>query len=748
MFNRVFLFVIALVSIIWITYVGYDLLDQKDKINPQHIFDSKDGEILIINRTKEMDLLQVDFELQASVKTLLEKMLAIPYKNERIYVSRNRELLLVELPSLWNAGMVKEYFGSREMTCNANGSNIFSLDNGFQARFKRNFLLISKTEIGSTEEELQWPVWDKKATASIIQLNQPLRSTDVYFKADGTISYQTRYSKDINSHKVDDQDLFAEVLPNKLKNYHFFERKFAVASNVLTEESPLYQWTESGFVLFDYQGKACIVSDYVSGQDPFVVVNEKASATDSTSSQAKSRIKHVRLTRNFPKNLSQGFYMMYVADKVVISESKEACEQIVADHQLGKTLALTETAKTKIYQKLPRKVSERYITGKTAYTQSAHKNILIRTQIAKLISDELPEETPSEQQELNWTQSLDGEVIQFLGRGNQQFIWSSAGKLIAVSNKKKRWQLELDGKLINEPQLIDLLDNGKEQILFNTPTTIYLIDLNGNHHEGFPVKLDNEATNSVAYFRWKGVGNFLIVDEKNQLLHLDNRGRELDVMKLNVGTCKNPVDVFNQKGNLIAVVSGSENTQTINLQRHRVVKTHAAIPQERITIKGNDGPSYYSFERGELQRQDYTGAEITLANYPDPGHFKVIEGKNFKYIAFSSYNKIHVLNERGIKMFQFEIPFRELASYDIITLQNGKTYIAMIDAIENNLFVFDNSGKCYTEKPLEGKSNVLLSEKGSNNLVVTTSGNGFIVQYFDVLKKKNTKPENREEEEE
>jgi hypothetical protein len=35
---------------------------------------------------------------------------------------------------------------------------------------------------------------------------------------------------------------------------------------------------------------------------------------------------------------------------------------------------------------------------------------------------------------------------------------------------------------------------------------------------------------------------------------------------------------------------------------------------------------------------------------------------------------------------------------------------------------------------LEGKEQVILSEKGNNNLVVTTSGNGFVVQYFDVLK--------------
>jgi hypothetical protein len=166
------------------------------------------------------------------------------------------------------------------------------------------------------------------------------------------------------------------------------------------------------------------------------------------------------------------------------------------------------------------------------------------------------------------------------------------------------------------------------------------------------------------------------------------------------------------------------------------MKTHGALAQNRVTIKENSGPNYYAFNRGQLQRSDYTGAEITLANYPDAENLKLISGENFNYIAFTSYNKIHVLNERGIKMFQFDIPFRELASFDVITLQNGKTYVAMIDGIENNLYVYDNKGKAYTPKPLEGKGNVFLSEKGSNNLVVSTTGDGFIVQYFDVLKMK------------
>lgn len=737
MFNRVFLFVISIVSILWISYVGYDLLDQRDKITPLNIFNAQDDEILIVNRSEEVDLLQLPFEPNAAMQPLVTQLLSSAYSGERIYISGKRPVIIIELPAFWNNTKITRFFSTKGIQSTVTGSGTIRLENGITGKFQRNYLLLSTGEVAHNRETSEWPVWDKKASATIIELNKPLKSTDIYFKADGTISYQTKYNRDIQSRKIDDQDIFAEMLPNKLTNYHFIERQFAESTNMLAENSPLFQWSETGFVFFNYQGNPCIVSDFIGGQDPFTVIGERNGTSDTVQIVSGSRIRNIKLTKSFPKNLSSGFYMMYLGDKVVISENKESCEKIVADYQLGKTVALTAEIKSRIYSKLPRKVSERFVSGNLSYTKSAYRNILIKTQInPKLAAEEVKTDPKAEETEQNWTQAFDGDILSLMGRGKQQFIWTNSGKLISVSNKKRRWQQDFDGKLNGDPQIIDLLDNGQQQLLFNTASHIYLVNMNGENHEGFPVKLDEEASNTVSYYRWKGVGNFIIVDKKNQLVHLDNRGRELSSIKLNVSNCKNPVEVFNQKGNLIAVVSGDNQTQTVNLLRNRVVKTHGAIPDKSIAVKNADGPNYYAFENGELQRQDYQGNKITLANYPNPELFRLIEGENFKYIAFNSYNKIHVLNERGIKLFQFDVPFRELASFDVITLQNGKTYVAMIDGLENNLYLYDNTGKCYTEKPLEGKGKVFLSEKGNGNLVITTSGNGFIVQYFDVLKRK------------
>lgn len=734
MLNRIMLTIVVVFSIGWIAFVGFNLLDKRDHISPELIFGSLDEEVLIINRTQEINLLEINAVFQSQTQTFLDLILNKPELNERLYLSKKRNIILIETPMLWNRTKISSYFQDKNITVQFTGSQTFTLSNGFVGRFKRNFIMLNTTDYKAIDEELNWPFWDKKSTASRIVFSNPILATDIYFKSDGTISYQSKYNKESDSKKIDDQDLFAEVVPNQISEYHFYERKFALQSDVYTVQSPLYKWIENGFVSFKYEGQTCLISDFGNNRDPFLELNEINS--DTVQYTPKSRISDIQLTVDFPKSLKNGFYMMYVGDKVVISESKELCEKIVAGHQLGKTLAMSEKARMDIYDQLPRKVSERHITAQVSYTNSVYKSILIKTQTTKRGAASIEQVKPEAEESSNWTQGIDGKIEFILGRKQQQIIWTSNNKVFSVLGKKKLWEVTLDGNLLGKPEWIDLLDNGKSQVLFNTSKSIYLIDANGEMNANFPIVMEASATNPVTYYRWKGVGSFVIMNDKNQLVHYDNNGRELEVVNTNAGNVTLPVTVFGQKGNLIATINGTDKTQTMNLERHRFLKSHGVIDQNSVAVKTKDGPAYYSFKNNSLQRQDYTGATIVLGNYKDAQGLRMVDGSDFLYVAFSAYHKIHVLNEEGIKMFQVEIPFRELASFDVITLQNGKTYVAMIDGIENSIYLFDSKGNSILSKPLEGKDEVSLSEKGANNLVITTSGNGFVVQYFNVLKKK------------
>jgi uncharacterized protein YaiE (UPF0345 family) len=726
MFNRLFLFLLAILSVIWIGYLTYDLLNQKDKLFPENVFDETDGEILIINRTKEVHLEEIPFEINEKLIEITQKLLSNIYPNERYFLSKNRGIILVEVPKFWDKESLEKYFKIKEIKVSNLSNNYFQISQDLYAKYHRNYLVISTSKIPSNESQnIVWPLWDKKASASIIQLNHPLKSTNIYYKKDGTISYQTKFRKEINGSKIDDQAIFGGVIPAKMTTYHFFEREYALNQNSLVETSPLFRWTETGYVIFDYKGYKCLVSDYIGGQDPFLILNELRSSDDTTQ-LFSNRYTNIQLTTDFPSKDNPEFYAMYVGDKVVFCTNNEICKEIVADFQLGRTVSLNEVMRNEIYSKLPKKVSERFYSSELSFTKTAYKNLDIQTKIVSKnnVKQKLKKES-------NWSQTLEGEIVQIIGNSDFNFVFTLSNELVCIQNRKQLWKLNFEGKLIGKPQIIDLFNNGKSQLLFNTNSHIYLLNSEGNSVNDFPVKLETQASNSVSYYRWKGVGNFIIVDTKNELIHYDNKGRELMSLKLTLTNCKIPVDVFRNGNILTALVTGENTSEMIDIEGKKTLQKNLVFPAKRIMIKTPNGPLFFNFEGEQLVQRDVTGLKTNLTQHNQPSMLKVCEGETFKYITFKSGNKIIIMNEKGIKMFQVEVPFHEIVDYDVLTLKNGRTFIALVDGLKNDVYLLDSSGKSIQNKTYEGKHVVCLTENPSNEIIISTAGKGFVVQYFE-----------------
>lgn len=73
------------------------------------------------------------------------------------------------------------------------------------------------------------------------------------------------------------------------------------------------------------------------------------------------------------------------------------------------------------------------------------------------------------------------------------------------------WKIKLKELPLGSVELIDYYDNGKYQYLFNTPSYVYCIALNGKTVKNFPFKAENEMTNPLAAFDYKGDKDYRIV---------------------------------------------------------------------------------------------------------------------------------------------------------------------------------------------------------------------------------------------
>ena len=98
-------------------------------------------------------------------------------------------------------------------------------------------------------------------------------------------------------------------------------------------------------------------------------------------------------------------------------------------------------------------------------------------------------------------------------------------------------------------------------------------------------------------------------------------------------------------------------------------------------------------------------------------------------ILVKSANTIQLINPEGISFGQIELPFNEVVDIYVNTNHSGKTFVAIIDGLENNVYLYDSKGELLNSKSLEGQSKVHLVV--SDHKQITTIIDQFIIQYSE-----------------
>lgn len=93
-------------------------------------------------------------------------------------------------------------------------------------------------------------------------------------------------------------------------------------------------------------------------------------------------------------------------------------------------------------------------------------------------------------------------------------------------NGKILWTKMLDGAIMGKIHQVDAYKNQKLQMVFNTATSLYLVDRLGRDVEDFPVSLPQAATAPVGVFNYDNSRNYrLVVPAGNDLLNYDATGK-------------------------------------------------------------------------------------------------------------------------------------------------------------------------------------------------------------------------------
>lgn len=713
MINRVILALVFIFSLGWIAYVGIDILNNKHDFSASAFFGAKDSEILIVNRPAEVDVNQLEgfsfnpFSLFTTQFTLEEAPI--------IYLSKNLPHALLVSKTNWTKAEITKLLASFDGKLTI--SNGEFTKGKILGRFSKERLYLSESEM-YTSENTEAFKYDKKASASIIRFRQNAQVesvTDIYFNTGDKIDFITSNESIQQGNQIKDEVIFSRVLSSKIDMYHFWERDYSATIDPIIQNGPMSKWMLNGFVNLTIHGKKALVTDYILGQDPILILNDLNQSTD------QSVFKN-QLTQEFPSK-GKKYVAKYLDDLIVFAEDESTCDALIADFKLGNTIALNPSAQQRFFGNLPKTVSERYVNDQNRYTKSVYRGKILQTKLGKSEAKTISKN----KQPLSVNCGFDIKDFQLIDEGRIIVALGKKGEMACFENGKLSWKKQLGSDSKSNLSVIDLHENGESSILLNSKTHIYLFDKKGNEVNGFPIELEQNATNDVHFYRWKGKSYFLIGTENNRVMHYDSKGRELNSIRLDIPVTRQ-IDVWVSIKTLYAGFSDGQSFYMYDLdhQKHyRNFKTNG----KSLAVKIPNELLQFSIENNSLIKYDQKGTATKLDSYPNGKLLKTDGMTRSPHLIIQSNNEIHLINNQGISFGVIRTSFNEIEDVFIDSPNSGNNLVAIIDGIENNVYLYRTTGEKINNSTFEGQTKAMLSSKNDVK-IITTIVDQFIVQYF------------------
>lgn len=720
MFGKYILYIISILSIIWIGYVGMDIIDKENQFSPTTLFGEKDGEILIINRLSENPFQKTAFKTTNENQKFIENLIPWLEKDDQIIISKKQSHIYIDNKDNWTKEAILKLFKNAKIPVQFDQFKTFKAGN-FNGKYTQSILYLYSNSVIKSKSNLDWLNVDTKASANNVKFHHNTFSiTDIYIKGEDKIEYVSETSNSTIGKQIEDEQLFSIALPNNINNYHFFEKNFYSTLDQKLKKSPLFEWMENGFVQFKYDDEIVYISDYIEGQNPILVLNDLIQNQDENDKEEEGEFKNIRLTNNFPSDLQKGFYIKLMDDFVVFSESKNACDQVVADYRLGNTLALKKDRLNYFYTDLPQKVSERFIEKEVKYSKTKFKNKIFETHLK---AKEINSKNPSEKLSISMQVGLDIEDFKVLNGNGNIIVLTKNGELLAFSNGKNSWHKEIKGYPFGEIREVEI--NDQTNYIVTTSKEIHLFNKNGNEESGFPIQLQTNATNEATYFNFKGTNCVTVANEKNEIIVYNFKGKIIANIKSGLTLIKKPIDIWTSKKIMFIGAKDEYNYAMFNLSKKKEYRRFS-IPKNTYSIPQENELLQFAMEGNDLVKIDQKGIKTKIKSFPGGKILKTSFELENPLLVIQAGNEVIYINAQN------EIYTRQLIDFgqlDNVTISEnyGSIYLTVIDGIGNNIYLYNNNERL-NKKAFDGKM-IVRSTFYNSKTLITTIVDEFIVQY-------------------
>ncbi|MBI1837319.1 MAG: hypothetical protein HYR91_08650 [Flavobacteriia bacterium] len=695
MFKRYFLYSLSLISLVWICFVGYDIINKENQFSPSNIFGLNDGKILIINKLNENPIKNIEFNTTKQNEEILTSIIPWLNKNDQIIYSSKQTKIYIDIKENWTKSNLIKLFKNAKLPIEFDKFKSFHFKN-VTGKYNQSILVLTTHKLNKIKEKLDWEIYDKNASASIITFYKNTFSIDdIYFKTNNKIEYIS------------------------LKQYHFTEDLWYAKLDKIYKNGPLHTWAQNGFVEFEYNQEKAIISDYKDGQNPILILNEIIKSDDNN--EEDGFFEKIQLTKNFPTNNSKGFYAKIMDDFIVISETKDICEQIIADYRIGNTIAMKKKKINYFYANLPRKVSERFVSETEKFSKTCYKDKLFETHLK---SEKDTNTDESEKLSFSTPVGIDIENIIVLNEIGNIIILNKNGFIKGFKNSKRSWEKEIKGYPFHEVSTINL-DNNQKYLITSTKE-VHLIDKNGKEENGFPIQLQSEATNNVTYFTHKGIKCLAIANDKNEINIYNFKGKLINIIKTSLSLIKHPLKIWTSKKITLIGAKDDFNYCMYNLEKKKEYRKFN-IPKNTYSIINNNELVNYSFENNDFIQIDQKGNKSVIKTMVGGKILKISHELNEPTIIIQASNEVICFNSEHKIIARTKFNFGQLEFISLFKDDYGQIITTVIDGISNNVYAYSNNEKINL-KNIDGKNIAYLNYINAQK-IITTIVDEYVIQY-------------------
>ena len=300
---------------------------------------------------------------------------------------------------------------------------------------------------------------------------------------------------------------------------------------------------------------------------------------------------------------------------------------------------------------------------------------------------------------------------------------------------KVLWSHALDGPILGPVHQVDRFQNGKLQLLFNTASTCYLIDRNGNNVVGFPFQLKSHASAPLAVFDYDGQRDYrvLIPTEDRKVVNLALDGAPVqgwDPAKLDAAAIdvvhhlrirnKDHLLVIDGDGGLKVLDRKGNERERVKTKLTRVKEVHAVIPGSELM-----GTRVHWLDEDLVLHETTLGGEerrtIRAAN--GRNHFMDLDGDGAFEVVRITDDSLLASNAKGV-LFAKQAGPALLPKADAYSLGSSSTGIGVVSSSTGKAWLFDASGLALPGMPVDGSTPFAVDDlnlDGTPELVIATS---------------------------